>query len=69
MAFRINGSLCDSVDRTADSIPVLRISNVTKITSKFCFNPVSEEFVTDIVNDLSWNTYWWKTPTENLERM
>ena len=51
------------------SIPVLRISNVTKITSKFCFNPVSEEFVTDIVNDLSWNTYWWKTPTENLERM
>ena len=47
----------DSIDRIIDSFRFHRsIKNITrtyKITSKFSFKPVSEEFVKDIVNDLS----------------
>ena len=47
----------DSIDRIIDSFRFHRsnknITRTYKITSKFSFKPVSEEFVKDIVNDLS----------------
>ena len=49
----------DDVDRTIDSFhlnpSIKNIKRKYKITSKFSYKPVSEEFVKDIVNDLSSN--------------
>ena len=49
----------DSIDRIIDSFrfhpSIKNIKRNYKITSKFSFKPVSEEFVKDIVNNLSSN--------------
>ena len=56
---RSTDQICDSVGRIIDSFffypSIKNIERNYKITSKFSFKPVSEEFVQDIVNDLSWN--------------
>ena len=51
--------ICDSIDKIADSFrfhpSIKNIKRNYKIASKFSFKSVSEEFVKDIVNDLSSN--------------
>ena len=51
-------------------LTIKNIKSMYKITSKFSFKPVSEEFVKDIVNNFSSNkAAGGKIPLKKFERM
>ena len=57
MLFHSTNQICDSIEKIINRfrfhVSIKNIKRNYKITSKFSFNPVSEECVKDIVNDLS----------------